>query len=133
MNIEKPNKLTPKDVAKIEKSRTISDAELLKAGADYVVDKEGNKRLEVTPDQKERLSSRVYIENILTKSLKSHKSVEVYVDAEWLNTFLRKDPGLKHDVIIKEGVVDRLTDTGVILDTESREIPWIYIRNAAFD
>jgi hypothetical protein len=45
-------KLTPEEQAKIEKERTISDAELLKGGAEYVVDDKGEKRLEVTDGQK---------------------------------------------------------------------------------
>src|SRR4030043_1232050 len=39
------------EIEKNEKSRTLSDAELLKGGADYAIDNEGNKRLEATSEQ----------------------------------------------------------------------------------
>lgn len=42
---------TPGEQAKIEKERTISDAELLKGGAEYVVDENGEKILSVTIEQ----------------------------------------------------------------------------------
>jgi len=45
MSIENPNQPTPEEQAELEKSRTISDAELLEKGAEYVVDENGNKRL----------------------------------------------------------------------------------------
>lgn len=44
---EKAQKYSPEQIAELEKSRTISDAELLKGGAKYVVDKEMRKRLEL--------------------------------------------------------------------------------------
>lgn len=46
-----PNK---KSQAEIEKERTISDAELLKNGAEYDIDKDGNKVLGITDQQMER-------------------------------------------------------------------------------
>lgn len=42
---------TPEEQAKTEKERTLSDADLLKKGAEYVVDELGEKRLEVTGQQ----------------------------------------------------------------------------------
>jgi hypothetical protein len=45
------NFLTPDQIAAIEKQRTISDAELLIDGAKYVIDTEGNKRLDMTESQ----------------------------------------------------------------------------------
>lgn len=44
-------KPSPEEQAELEKSRTISDADLLKGGAEYKVDESGEKRLEVTKDQ----------------------------------------------------------------------------------
>ncbi len=38
-------------IAQIEKERALSDAELIKDGAEYVVDENGEKRLEVTDEQ----------------------------------------------------------------------------------
>lgn len=43
-----PETLGPEEIAKFEKERTLSDAELLKGGAEYKIDEEGKKRLEVT-------------------------------------------------------------------------------------
>jgi hypothetical protein len=55
-------KLTPEEQAKLEKSRALSDAELLKGGAEYVVDENGEKRLEVTKDQPYELRKRKKLE-----------------------------------------------------------------------
>src|SRR4030042_879965 len=49
MNREHP--FSMEEIEKNEKSRTLSDAELLKGGADYAIDNEGNKRLEATSEQ----------------------------------------------------------------------------------
>ena len=46
-------KYTPEQIAELEKSRTISDAELLKGGAEYVVDEKEEKRLGITKKQLE--------------------------------------------------------------------------------
>lgn len=46
-----PNIPSSEEQAKIQRSRTLSDAELIKGGADYVATEEGNMRLEVTPEQ----------------------------------------------------------------------------------
>lgn len=52
MSQEQPKQYTPEEIAEMEKTRTISDAELLKEGAKYVVDEKGEKRLEPTGLQK---------------------------------------------------------------------------------
>ncbi|MBI5798328.1 MAG: hypothetical protein HZB10_00145 [Candidatus Yonathbacteria bacterium] len=47
-----PANYTPAEQAELEKSRTLSDAELLKGGAEYVVDEKGEKEnLLVTNEQ----------------------------------------------------------------------------------
>ncbi len=51
MGIEEPKQYTPEEMAEMQKSRTISDAELLKGGAEYVVGENEEKRLELTEDQ----------------------------------------------------------------------------------
>jgi len=51
MNQEQSKQYTPEEIAEMEKSRTISDAELLKGGAKYVVGEDGEKRLEITGGQ----------------------------------------------------------------------------------
>ncbi len=53
MSIEEPEEYTPEEIVELEKSRTISDAELLKDGAEYEVSEEGEKEnLLVTEKQK---------------------------------------------------------------------------------
>ena len=57
MNPEQPKQYTPKEIAEMEKSRTSTDTELLKGGAEYVVDEEGEKRLKMTSGQLEQLEN----------------------------------------------------------------------------
>lgn len=40
---EQPKQYTPEEIAEIEKSRTVSDAELLKEGAEYEINEKGEK------------------------------------------------------------------------------------------
>lgn len=59
MNMEGPKQKTPEEIAALEKSRTISDAELLKGGAEYKVNEKGEKEnLLVAVNKKERLSDK---------------------------------------------------------------------------
>ena len=51
MNFEQPPMPSPEEVAKIEKERALADAELLKEGADYRFNEEGEKILDVTDEQ----------------------------------------------------------------------------------
>lgn len=46
-----------KKVSEIEKQRIISDAELLKSGAEYEIDEGGNKILDVTSEQKDKIEN----------------------------------------------------------------------------
>lgn len=49
-------KYTPEQIAELEKSRIISDAELLKGGAEYMVDENGEKRgLSITEEKQDSL------------------------------------------------------------------------------
>lgn len=48
---KQPNIPSPEEQAKIQRSRTLSDAELIKGGADYVPTEGSDMRLEVTPEQ----------------------------------------------------------------------------------
>ncbi len=50
MGIEEPKMPTPEEMAKIQKERALSDAELINEGAEYVVDEKGV-RLEVEYEQ----------------------------------------------------------------------------------
>ncbi len=65
MGIETPKQPTPEEQAKIEAERTLSDAELIKGGAEYKIDEEGKKRLEVTADQIETAREEMeYVEEL---------------------------------------------------------------------
>ncbi len=48
-----PTMKTPEEMAEIQKSRTESDAELIKDGAEYIADEKGNMRLDVTLRQRD--------------------------------------------------------------------------------
>jgi len=50
MNFEAPKMSSLKEIAEIEKARTLSDAELLKEGAEYKFDEAGQKSLELTEE-----------------------------------------------------------------------------------
>lgn len=52
---EQPKQYTQEEISELEKSRTISDAELLKGVAEYVVDEKGEKRLNITDPQLEEI------------------------------------------------------------------------------
>jgi len=54
---ESPKKYTPEEIADLEKSRTISDAELLKGGAKYEIDEQEDRHLRATAEQKNRAHS----------------------------------------------------------------------------
>lgn len=85
MNPEKPNQPTPDEIAEIEKSRTISDAELLKGGAEYVVNEKGEKENMLMAQEQEfdhefeaeRNRRRLIHENIQRQGLKSRDKVKV--------------------------------------------------------
>lgn len=73
---------TPEEQAKIEKERTISDAELLKSGAEYVVNEEGEKRLEVTEEQRKDLTiEQKKLENE-KKSLEKKQKIQEILERE---------------------------------------------------
>lgn len=70
--MEHPKQYTPEEIAQLEKSRTISDAELLKGGAEYLVDEKGEKTgLDITTiqekDRSHSLQSPEYQEEIKKK------------------------------------------------------------------
>ncbi|MBT7558401.1 hypothetical protein HN615_15985 [Candidatus Woesearchaeota archaeon] len=77
MKFEGLKPISPEEMAKTEKERTLSDAELLKDGAEYKFDEKGNKILEATDKQ---------IENIRQE--------------KWAEKFVDKDIGINNDIII---------------------------------
>lgn len=60
MEIREPKMPTPEEVAKMQKERALSDAELIKGGAEYNYDEKGNSRLEVTEQQKSKIKKEHY-------------------------------------------------------------------------
>ena len=52
---EGPPERTPEEIAEIEGSRTLSDAELIKGGAEYKADERGEAKLLVTDEQVEEI------------------------------------------------------------------------------
>ncbi|MBI1755367.1 hypothetical protein HY250_03420 [Candidatus Azambacteria bacterium] len=92
MGIEEPKQYTPEEMAAMEKSRRISDAELLKDGAEYVVDERGKKRLELESDEKIReIRSREFGERIHQEAEISQRDAAIYV-LEDIEGFFRKSP-----------------------------------------
>lgn len=85
MKFEQPPMPSPEEMAKIEKERILSDAELLKGGADYKFDEKGQKRLDVTDEQieeareemKTALQNREQVEKV-EKELKSNFTQEFF-------------------------------------------------------
>ncbi len=65
MSRETGPKYTPQKQAEIEKSRTLSDAELLKEGAEYNVNERGEKRLELTKEQIQKIKNTEDRETVL--------------------------------------------------------------------
>ena len=61
-NDSKEKKVSPEEMAKIKKERTLSDAELIKGGAEYVGDENGI-RLNVTESQIKEASNEMQAEN----------------------------------------------------------------------
>jgi len=74
---EQPKQYTPEEIAEMEKSRTISDAELLKGGAEYSINEKGEKEnLLVTEEQKEYFSKEP--ERIEAKKIERKKAAASY-------------------------------------------------------
>lgn len=73
MPIGEPTMPTPEEQAKLEKSRTISDAELLKDGAWYVINEDGEKILKVNDYQIAELAEKERI--VLVK-----KAIKIFVE-----------------------------------------------------
>lgn len=82
-----PQQPSPEEMAKTEKERALSDAELLKGGAEYKFDDEGNKTLEVTGEQvdgvKEEMERDLNIEEPLgkTKNQDEEQKIEQEISA----------------------------------------------------
>ena len=106
MNPEQPKQYTPKEIAEIEKSRTISDAELLKGGAEYVVDEEKMVGQLIVPTEEQ-------IRNIHLEMMKMRSEVENKAYDKLFSYVLENMPvdiqkALKRGVSIHSGDWDRL-------------------------
>jgi hypothetical protein len=80
MNFEQPSKPAPEEIAKIEKGRAISDAELLKNGAEYKINEKGEKRLDATDEQIEEARKEFIKEEIKDGLENSHSFVPLMMD-----------------------------------------------------
>lgn len=93
-------KYSRKEIAKISKIRTISDAELLKGGAEYKVDKELRNILDVTKEQKEEIfkDSEIYNES------------DFFTEIEKGNTLSLRALFEKHRELINEDLVLKIIE-----------------------
>ena len=66
---ETPKQPSPEEMAKIEKERALSDAELLKGGAEYKIDEKENKRLDPTAEQIVKIKQEKWAEGFVDKSV----------------------------------------------------------------
>lgn len=78
MGFETPKMPSPEEMAEIEKARILSDAELLKEGAEYKFDEIGQKSFELSTEQIER--ARKEMEQELSK--KESKEEVNYIETE---------------------------------------------------
>jgi len=84
-NIEKGSQMpSPEEMAKNEKERTLSDAELLKGGAEYKIEEDFIKRLEATPEQIKKAKEEMEIELKIGKDPESKEIYEKLTDDEKL-------------------------------------------------
>lgn len=96
---ESAPKYTPEQIARLEKSRTISDAELLKGGAEYMVDEEGNKVLKVADKDIDSINSK-------------HES-EIEVERQRLLYEYVQQEGIKHGDKVKiKFLPDKVSELG---------------------
>lgn len=68
---------SPEEIAKIEKERTISDAELLKGGAEYEINESGEKILEPTREQLEKIKNDKNLEEDLDRLKKMFEEKKI--------------------------------------------------------
>ena len=126
MNLEKPEQPTPEKRAEVEATRTLSDAELIKSGAQYVFDKDNDGRLEVTGDQVEKIRQEIDAPNKFPKvgSVDSTEQLSMVKDRlSWVSRFFgmfNADKGdLSYELIsIDHGISYLQEAENVIEDTE---------------
>ena len=92
MGFEGPPKAkqpSAEEMAKIEKARTISDAELLKGGAEYKINESGEKRLEATVGQ-EKLAEREMQQKAAEEMMSGRESSSSELREEDIETIERE-------------------------------------------
>mgnify|MGYP001559555202 CR=1 FL=1 len=102
MKFEQPPMPSPEEMAKIEKERALSDAELLKGGAEYKFNEKGEKRLDATDEQLEE--ARKEMKKDSKESRGGLKSTKEMI-AEQLSREteeLQKEKNAEQEKIIKE-------------------------------
>lgn len=67
---------SPEEMAKIQKERALSDADLVKGGAEYVVN-EDSTRLEVTEEQERAAEKEMILEKIGIETIRCPESIEL--------------------------------------------------------
>jgi hypothetical protein len=89
MGFGEPKMPTPEEMAEIQKERTLSDAELIKEGANYVSEADGNLRLEVAKEEIDKIEwdkEREDMENISKERKdKCNKAIESLKNSEAFN------------------------------------------------
>lgn len=136
-------KYTPEQIAELEKSRTISDAELLKGGAEYVVDEKGEKRLEITKKQLEgkapdRIEMEKSLNSILERNIginmkdKHDKYKGILAEIAWYNPITGRDVSDTGELIRfnnEEIVMHDLVADREPVESKEFKIPWKYVTN----
>ncbi|HOX10819.1 MAG TPA: hypothetical protein P5323_04025 [Candidatus Moranbacteria bacterium] len=139
MKFEQPSTPSPEEMAKIEKEKALSDAELLKGGADYKFDEKGQKRLDVTDEQIEKARGEMEQdknkENIESPKIKFPENINIVKALqgklaeykERLGAQMKEDPykapELFTDTNYKIAVLEKLLTDGEVNTHElSREL-----------
>ena len=128
MNPEKPNQPTPEEIAEMEKGRTISDAELLKGGAEYVIDPETKeKRIQLASYQTEKIIDQSQADAIIKigmkRAYKESKSVKIFIDPKLFDGFMPSNR-MEGELFMEQGMISKLDNEGLYLNDTAKRIPW---------
>ena len=75
-NMGEPKMPTPKEMAEIQKQRTLSDAKLIDEGAEYRIDESGNSRLEITKKQGAEIKKEMNDKKEIEENIKNYGPFE---------------------------------------------------------
>lgn len=108
-----PEEPTPEEAAKIEKERVMSDAELLKGGADFKFDERGE-RLEATNEQKEEAKKEMERElekKKLEESIEALKDNIRELENDWKKPgYVSNRESIEKIILSKEDEIRKLED-----------------------